>query len=256
MDYLQYFDQNQGCASPLCYSREHGHSDLPGAWATADMRELLHKAVDSGKGMVIGCENAAAQPYAAYCKLNDLRYHLAWGAGGMPVPLYPYLFHEYTSGFSGNGVCLSDWIDTAKTPFFLCWQLAWNFAYGNFLSVVLKNGGKIHWNWALPWSKPEPDQEGLCKLMANLAALRRELSENYLAAGRMLKAPEVICGTNTVYRVHLAPTELPRIISAAWQGIDGKKVTLLVNYNAEDETCTVSGKTVTVPAYNAVVTEQ
>ncbi len=256
VDYLQYFDQNQGCASPLCYSKKHGHPDIPGAWATADMRELLHKAVDSGKGMVIGCENAAAQPYTDSCKLNDLRYHLAWGAGGIPVPLYPYLFHEYTAGFSGNGVCLSGWIDTEKTPFFLCWQLAWNFAYGNFLSVVLKNGGKIHWNWALPWSKPEPEQEGLCKLMTNLTALRRELSENYLAAGRMLKAPEVICGTNTVYRVQLAPTELPRIISAAWQGIDCKKVTLLVNYNAEDETCTVSGKTVTVPAYNAVVTEQ
>ena len=256
VDYLQYFDQNQGCASPLCYSKKHGHPDLPGAWATADMRELLHKAVDSGKGMVIGCENAAAQPYTDSCKLNDLRYHLAWGAGGMPVPLYPYLFHEYTAGFSGNGVCLAWWIDMEKTPFFLLWQLAWNFAYGNFLSVVLKNGGDIHWNWAIPWTDPMPEQEPICKLMANLARLRRELSENYLAAGRMLKAPEVECGTNTVYPYNFAPVEVPRIVASSWQGIDGKIITILVNYNAEDETCTVSGKTVTVPAYNAIVTEQ
>ena len=255
VDYLQFFDQNQGCASPLCYAKNHGHPELPGKWETDSMRQLLKAAVESGKGMTIGCENAAAQPYTEYCKLNDLRYHLAWHAGGIPVPAYPYLFHEYTAGFSGNGVCLAWWIDMAKTPFFLLWQLAWNFAYGNFLSVVLKNGGDIHWNWAIPWTDPMPEQEPICKLMANLASLRRELSENYLAAGRMLKAPKVECGTNTVYPKRFAPVEVPRIVASSWQGIDGKNITILVNYNAQEESCRLFDKTITIPAYNAVIIE-
>ena len=255
VDYLQYFDQNQGCAAPLCYAKDHGHDELPGAWETAAMRNLLHEAVRSGNGMVIGCENAAAQPYVDSCKLNDLRYHIAWGAGGIPVPVYPYLFHEYTAGFSGNGVCLSLWVDVEKTPDFLLWQLAWNFAYGNFLSLVLKDGGNVHWNWALEWSKPQPEQEPICALMKNLTGWRRKLSENYLAAGRMLKIPEVLCEKRTFYRQLHAPVELPKVIASAWQGIDGKKITLLVNYNGEEVTCTVAGKTITLPAYDAAVIE-
>lgn len=271
VDYLQYFDQNQGGAAPLCYAKDHGHPELPGAWETDAMRKLFQKAVESGSGMVIGCENAAAQPYLGFCRLNDLRYHLAWKTGGIPVPLYPFLFHEYTSGFSGNGVCLSFWIDMKKSPIFILWQLAWNFAYGNFLSVVLKDGGKIHWNWALPWDAPEPDQASVCELMKNLTFWRRELSRNYLAFGRMLKNPEAICKKITVSRVQYGPVELPAIISAAWQGLDGKKIILLVNCSGSEEVCSIresgvlryrdgsekemDGGSVTIPAYDAAVVQ-
>ena len=271
VDYLQYFDQNQGGAAPLCYAKNHGHPELPGAWETMAMRKLFHKAVESGNGMVIGCENAAAQPYVDSCKLNDLRYHLAWGACGIPVPLYPFLFHEYTSGFSGNGVCLSFWIDTKETPFFLLWQLAWNFAYGNILSVVLKDGGKIHWNWGLSWSMPEPEQAPLLELMKNLTYWRRKLSKNYLASGRMLKVPEVDCKTLNIFLKHGKIMKVPGIISAAWQGIDGSKIILLVNCNGSEESCNIraggvirhrdgsktqtDGSFIIIPAYDAIAIE-
>lgn len=77
---------------------------------------------------MLGCENAAAEPYMKVCCLNDLRSHLAWGTGGIPVPLYSFVFHEYAAGFSGNGVCLSGWVDVERTPFFLQWTMGWNFA--------------------------------------------------------------------------------------------------------------------------------
>jgi len=103
VDYLQYFDQNQGCSAPLCYAKDHGHPELPGAWETDAMRDLLARAKTAAGKTVLGCENGAAEPYIGTCQLNDLRNHLAWGTGGTPVALYSYLFHEYTAGFSGRG---------------------------------------------------------------------------------------------------------------------------------------------------------
>ncbi len=238
IDYLQYFDQNQGCASPFCYAKDHGHPALPGAWQTEAMRQLLDKAQQAAGETVLGCENAAAEPYLEVCRLNDLRNHLAWGFGGRPVPAYPYVFHEYVSGFTGNGVCLSDWIDTARTPFFLQWVLAWNFAAGNLLAVVLKDSGKIHWNWALRWSVPEPEQQPLHELVANLADWRRNRASEYLIAGRMEKAPKITCGTRTVYRKGHPPVEVPTVLASAWSR-GSKRAILLVNCDEKPEPCRI-----------------
>lgn len=238
IDYLQYFDQNQGAASPLCYSTKHEHPSLPGAWQTVAMRTLLKKAALSAEETVLGCENAAAEPYMEFCKLNDLRSHLAWGTGGMPVPLYSYLFHEYCIGFSGNGVCLSEWIDTEKTPFFLQWNVAWNFVNGNLLSVVLKDGGKIHWNWGLSWELPEPEQQPLLTLIANLSEWQRGAAAEYLAEGRMERAPHIVCGSSKIHLHHRQPVLTPNILISAWSHNE-KLALLLVNFGKETEPCRI-----------------
>ena len=238
VDYLQYFDQNQGCASPLCYSKTHGHSALPGAWQTDAMRGLLRKAQEAAGHTVLGCENAAAEPYISICRLNDLRSNLAWGACGTPVPLYPYLFHEYVSGFKGNGVCLTQWVDVERTPFFLQWELAWNFVSGNLLSVVLKDGGHIHWHWSLRWSVPEPEQKPLVELIGNLSEWRRGAASEFLIAGRMMKAPRVTCGTRRIYLKNRAAAECPCVESSAWEHA-GRRVVILANYSVRPEPCRV-----------------
>lgn len=238
VDYLQYFDQNQGCASPLCYSKTHGHPALPGAWQTDAMRELLRKAQEAAGHTVLGCENAAAEPYIGTCRLNDLRSNLAWGAGGSPVPLYPYLFHEYVSGFKGNGVCLTQWVDVGRTPFFLQWEIAWNFVNGNLLSVVLKDGGHIHWHWSLRWSVPEPEQKPLVDLIGNLSEWRRGAASEFLIAGRMEKAPRVTCGTRRIHLKNRAPAECPRVESSAWEHA-GRRAVILANYSVRPEPCRV-----------------
>lgn len=238
VDYLQYFDQNQGGAAPLCYSKKHGHPAFPGSWHTASMRNLLAKAQEAAGGTVLGCENAAAEPYLATCCLNDLRNHLGWGAGGMPVPLYPYLFHEYAAGFSGNGVGLSYLVDVERTPFFLQWAIGWNFAYGNLISVVLKDGGKIHWHWNLSWSVPEPVQEPLVELIGNLTGWRRGMAADFLVSGRMEKAPAVSCGMRTIYLKKQPPVDVPALTVSAWKVNGGKKV-LLVNCGNKTEPCRI-----------------
>ena len=226
VDYLQYFDQNQGCTSPLCYSKKHGHPGFPGAWRTRAMQNLLDKAQAAAGKTLIGCENAAAQPYVKVCKLNDLRNHLAWNTGGVPVALYSYLYHEYTSGFSGNGVWLHGGIDLPATPDFTIWNLAWNFVSGNLLSVILKDKGDIHWNWCQLWKDPAPEQEPLIKLIGNLSKWRRGEMKKFLVAGRMVKAPEVISPVCTIYTKNQTPPQLPAVSSAAWQDGDGTALIL------------------------------
>ena len=238
VDYLQYFDQNQGCVSPLCYSKKHNHPSLPGSWQTKAMQNLLDKAQQAAGRTIIGCENAAAQPYVKVCKLNDLRNHLAWGAGGVPVALYSYLYHEYTSGFSGNGVWLHGSIDLDKTPYFPVWNLAWNFVSGNLLSVVLKDKGEIHWNWCRLWSVPAPEQEPLVTLIGNLAKWRRNDMKKYLVAGRMVKAPEVISQTRVIHTTKQTPPEVPAVLSSAWQNGNTTAV-ILANSMTEETKCTV-----------------
>ncbi|MBR6470516.1 MAG: hypothetical protein IKS83_01840 [Victivallales bacterium] len=251
VDYLQYFDQNQGCASPLCYSHDHGHPALPGPWHTDAMRELLADAQTAANSTVLGCENAAAEPYLGVCQLNDLRSHLAWGCGGVPVPLYSYLFHEYTSGFSGNCVCLAAWVDVERTPDFLLWHLAWHFVAGNLLTVVLKDGGDIHWCWSRDWSESFPEQAPIIQLVKNLARWRREHPE--LVAGRMVKCPKVECANVVIHRVEMPDLAAPAVLASAWQKADGNRVVILANTTRKEQPCTVEGHpgTIVVPPLDA-----
>ena len=255
VDYLQYFDQNQGCASPLCYSRDHGHPALPGPWHTDAMRGLLNDAKAAAGDTVLGCENAAAEPYLGGCQLNDLRSHLAWGCCGVPVPLYTYLFHEYTAGFSGNCVCLAAWVDVERTPDFLLWHLAWHFVAGNLLTVVLKDGGDIHWCWSRDWSESFPEQEPIIRLVANLARWRREKASKYLVAGRMVRCPKVKCASVVIHRVEMPDLDAPAVLASAWRADDGQTAVILANTTQQEQHCIVEGRpgTVVVPPLDAVL---
>ncbi len=256
VDYLQYFDQNQGCAAPLCYSGKHGHPDLPGAWHTDAMRALLADAKSAaGNTTILGCENAAAEPYTAVCQLNDMRSHLAWDFGGVPVPLYSYLFHQYAAGFSGNCVCLASAIDVDHTPDFLLWHLAWHFVAGNLLTVVLKDHGDIHWCWSRDWSKSFPEQEPILQLVKNLSRCRREEAAKYLVAGRMVPCPEIKCDSVVIHRVKMPDITVPAVLATAWHDDDGNSVVILANTTRQEQTCTIADRPerLRIPALDAAV---
>ena len=52
LDWIQFFDQNVGCAPFPCFSAEHGHTDQPGSWMTDEMGRLLaelHAVMDEAE---------------------------------------------------------------------------------------------------------------------------------------------------------------------------------------------------------------
>ena len=238
VDYIQFFDQNQGCSAPLCYNSGHGHPAAPGQWLTGAMSHLLNESMrcasKSGRPVILGCENAAAQPYIRYLPFNDLRNHLAW-AFARPVPAYSMLFHEYINNFTGNGVCLAGWFDRRKSPQFLQFRMAYSFISGEVLSVTLKKHGEIQWSWVCDWEEDGPDQEILQELIGNLNDMRRGAAHDFLVFGRMQVSCPVRCNH---WELHFtgrrSPISLPWVLSSNWS-FEERTAQILVNCNTEKE---------------------
>ena len=233
VDYLQFFDQNQGCSAPLCYERGHGHPPAPGPWLTEAMSTLLDASARAihraGSRAILGCENGAAQPYIRHLPLNDLRNHLAWRYA-RPVPAYAMLFHEYVNNFMGNGVCLCDWFDRHKSAEFIQYRTAYSFVSGDLLSAVMKGGGEMHWSWTVGWDEPGPAQEPLTELMGTLNAWRRGRGRDFLVFGRMEKDLPVACGTWPLHFLNEHPAlDLPSVLSSHWTN-GGREAEILVNF--------------------------
>jgi len=233
IDYVQYFDQNQGGAPQFCYSKKHGHPPTPGEWHTDSMRTLLAKStavLDAcGGRTVLGCENAAAEPYISDLQLNDSRNALGWYTG-TPVPAYAFVFHEYVTNFIGNGVGLATLIDLGNAPWFLQFLLAEGFVSGNLLSVVLREGGQFNWSWGWRWDSPGPDQENAEVLIGHLNRWRRGRAKEFLVFGKMVKTPRIETGTLSLsFTYAREPVEIPEILACAWES-NGKRALILANF--------------------------
>ena len=235
IDYAQYFDQNLGCASHLCYSGKHHHSPLPGADQVTLMETLLEEVTEDlknqNKSMLLGSEAASSHPYMRYLPFCDCRFNFNYGLG-TPVPGYAYVFHEYVHGFMGNQGGVTYRINCQESPDNLLYRTAYAFHAGDALSFVLKDNGLIHWGWIALHKLPEPEQEPVIRLLRNLNALRRKYPEVMLH-GRMLRPqfkltaePYVMVMTNGNGTV----VSYPGCFLSSWQCSDDKIISFVTNF--------------------------
>ena len=251
VDYIQFFDQNIGGRFLPCYSREHGHPEHPGVWQTEAMKQLYTETV-AETGALLGAEAAAALPFISELPFSDLRNNFNWPYGE-PVPAYEFVFHEYLVNFSGNQCGLNHHLDLTGCPENLLYRIAYGFAAGNLLSLVLKEQGKLHWGWGLPWSEPEPDQESALELIANLNAIRKKYPE-FLLNGRMEKLSVPFeCGESFILRKNGEKITVPEVLAVEWTAPDGKRAVVLTNYHNRKSVCSFNGKTIELKALDAVV---
>ncbi|MBR5448743.1 MAG: hypothetical protein IKV43_02040, partial [Clostridia bacterium] len=171
-DYAQYFDQNLGGLGCLCYSPDHGHPPVPGKWMKDDMTELYTRLTreihESGSKMLLGCEEAAAEPFIKYLTFSDSRMNSQYYYG-KPIPAYGYMFHEYLANFSGNQDGTYWALNTIDNPTNLAFRLANCYITGNMLSVTLNDEGKITWGWGHNEDEEGlPNQEEIITLVRNL----------------------------------------------------------------------------------------
>ena len=251
IDYAQILDQNHGGGQYFCYSRDHGHPPVPGAWMTENMQKMLGEWNQKAGGMLLGCESAAAEPFMGNLQMSDNRFELNYHIGS-PVPLYAYLYHEYLRNFMGNQV---------SCPFLgdqdtLQYRMGYSFAAGDLMTLVMTPDGQLMTNWGNHDFSRLPDREKALDLVANLCRFYREGAGKYLHAGRMIPALPVECGSKAFELAWYGRSYLfPAVYSTAWQAEDGTRTQIFVNPGDTDEVCTVAGKQITVAARNAVMME-
>lgn len=215
VDYCQFFDQNLGGGPNRCWSGEHGHPPVPGAWMTDAMSNLQESMVASirkaGSGMTIGCEGAAATPFVKNLYFNDSRSFFP-RRFGRSVPGVSYVLHEWMCNFSGNQVAV-------RSDENFRW--AYSFHCGDMLSAVLGPDGKLVTAWAVPWSEPLPDQDELIALIRSLNSIRKRYPQ-YLLRGRMMRPPfGVETGSVVVGRGDCAH-EYDEVLWSYWQAPSGE----------------------------------
>jgi len=242
VDFFQMFDQNQGGAARFCYAKNHRHPPNPGRWQTAGMRSLLEEcgtrlaAVHSR--MLLGTEAAAAEAFLDGLQFNDLRYVYAF-SDGLPVPLYSYVFHEYSTNFMGNQVEVHTRIDCAKSPDNLLYRTAYAFNSGDMLCINLGPDGKINWGAAASWKGPFPDQENVLRLIRNLNRTRRQYKD-FMLGGRMEKPLVALtCGTYILFMTDGRKEHIPSVLNSAWTSRSGERIEVLVNFLPVKQDCRV-----------------
>lgn len=246
VDYIQLLDQNLGGAAYQCYDASHGHPRGPGRWGALAMEGFLEqirqRLEDSGKERIlVGCEGGAAEPYLKDLPVNDLRFF--WGFfAGRPVPAYSYLFHEYGCNFMGNqcGVIEMGLLDSEANPENLALRIAHSFAAGDLLTLVLKDGGQIHWGWCTKWDVAPPTQAPHLAFVCHLNSWRRGVGKPFLCGGRMLRPLEFEGGEKVIVIAHIGrPIQFRGVLSSSWQSPDGRRAHFFVNYLDRPQTVRV-----------------
>ena len=244
VDYVQFFDQNLGGGAYACYATDHGHGYGPGKWKNEAMLELtdrMYSVIEKcGKKnkVLIGCEGNAAEPFIQNFFFNDSRHNINYWFGN-PVPAYNYLFHEYVNNFMGNQNSSYPVTDFEKYPENIYFRYAHAFVQGDVLTIVLKDKGKIHWDWCTPWNVPEVNQEEIKSFIKTMNDWRKNEGKDALQFGRMIKPLPVICGQYIEEIKYGGEHHYSSIETACYLTESGKKKQFFVNFLSIEQTIEV-----------------
>ena len=247
LDYVQILDQNHGGGQYFCYSKEHGHPPVPGAWMTERMQGMLKKWNEAAPNTLFGCESASAEPFIGNLLFSDNRFELNYRIGD-PVPLYAYIYHEYVRNFMGNQVCCP-FPETEET---LRYRLAYSFSIGDCMTLVLSEDGDLMSHWGSRDFSNHPSKEKTFSFISNLSKFYKENAKQYLYCGKMICSPpiDVNCVTFPTNEEGINVT-LPLLFHSAWETNNCERALILVNPNEFEVSCTIDRKEISVPPLDA-----
>jgi hypothetical protein len=240
LDWIQFFDQNVGCAPFPCFSPEHGHAGQPGSWMTEEMGTLLtelhtlmdeaNRAAGGERPIVLSVEGPANEFTLPAFQICDIRVvPPGHSAGGLPfVPLYHYLYHEFILIQGGFG--------TGPEPYHMPIRSAYNLVVGEIPGAVLVGDGRLlnadTWNWA-PWEPPIGDDEASVQMLKSAAALRRGPAREHLVFGRMMHPAQVEGIPTMRWQYGGRDHQIPAVFHSAWRAPDGRPGIVLANWTTD-----------------------
>ncbi len=231
VDYVQALDQNHGGGMYFCYAKDHGHPPVPGGWMTKASAELLRGWKSICPETLLGCESAAAEPYIDSLRLSDNRYELCY-RHGKAIPLYSFLYHPYLKNFMGNQVsCPLDY-----TTGLLEYRLAYSFAAGDLLTLVLNDDGEVMFHWGMRDFSKTPDRDEIIGFVAKLQEFHKRYPAVFRGAG-MVKPKAFECDEIVLEKLGGGvPSYDSAVLSTAWR-VGEKTIQIFVNWTKEERIC-------------------
>ena len=176
-------DQQLGACVPPCYREQHGHPPGAGRWQYQSMSGFLAgvrmQAHQRNRESFLGVD----EPCEVYIPSIDIVHGRAFtdtrwpaaGPGGVSIPLYIYLYHDYQLNYAG-------WIDAERSPFGdIRYGIARALLFGMQLGVRIDRA-------PFEYAGDEPSTE---LVMLRNAARLLNRCDRYLLRGRMLHDPKV-----------------------------------------------------------------
>jgi hypothetical protein len=238
LDYIQFFDQNNGGAAFPCYAGDHGHPPMPDIWMTGGMEELCSRLKkireDLGREVAFPMEQPANEWIMQSVDLCDVRVappgHADWKVPFFP--LYHYLYHEYIllQGSFGNG----------QDPYHTQIRTAFSFILGQMVGGVVKGSGEFLSGdnriqpWSL-WDEETNSNDEILAILKNTSALRRGAGRPYLVFGRMQR-PAPVDGIKAIsWQYRGIDNHVPAVFHSAWKSPEGRFAVILVNWTNEKQ---------------------
>lgn len=247
LDWIQFLDQNVGCATFPCFATDHQHPSVPGRWMTEKMQLLVdgfHKLGaeelerSSGKRQIIySVECPINEYFIPGFQLCDVRVippgHSGFGRGF--IPLYHFLYHEFILIQGGFG--------SAPEPYHLPIRNAYNLVIGEIPGAVMKGDGELlNWdtmNWA-PWEPQIGDNDDSLQMLQSAITLRRGPAKDFLVYGRMMAPVQIEKIKTMQWQYGDRDHQIPAVFHAAWQSPDGRFGLVLANWTKEHQEVDVS----------------
>ena len=249
VDYAQILDQNHGGGQYMCFAREHTHPPMPGEWMTSHMQELLAEWNENARGIVFGCESAAAEPFIGNLLMSDNRYELNYPFG-QPVPVYAFLYHPYVRNFMGNqcGCPFEPAVDTQR------YRMAYSFSIGDIMTVTLAPSGKLMSHWGTHDFESAPDFEKAMLFVKHMTEFYSKEAKKYLYGGKMSAKNDFKCEEISIPQFRGQKFSiLPRLLCSAWEAEGGKTAYVVVNPENEPVDFSIEKENFTCPALDGVL---
>ena len=247
LDWLQFLDQNVGCATFPCYALNHDHPPAPGKWMNAGMlsllngfRQIMSEEIQKSGGkrkFALSVESPPNEFFMPHFHVCDERIvppgHTGYGHDFFP--LYNFLYHEFVLIQGGFGL--------APEPFHMPIRNAYNLVMGEIPGGVITGDGLLlnrdTFNWA-PWRPPIGDNEDSLAMLRSTIALRRGKGGDYLVYGRMQR-PTKISGIKLVrWEAGGQAHSIPAVFHAAWESPQKQFAVVLANWTKQVQVVSLS----------------
>jgi hypothetical protein len=136
----------------------------------------------------------------------------------------------------GNQVCLEIAIDCKKSRENLLYRLAYSFAAGDMLTLVITSDGRIQWSWGQKkFCKPYMPAEDTALLFAKRLNAWRRACPEYLVAGEMMPPQKDISVEALPLHTAVGIEEYPAILTVCYEDQNRKRGLFAINRTEENQ---------------------